>query len=101
MILREHLAVWSQTAPWMEAWQVEQDLIISRAIVEIFNDVFFYFIFLGIGLKPSVLQSSTKPRGKRKKALKQRIACFMVFQAQNLYLWCFFCRQNNRKTLLW
>ena len=40
MIAQEHLAVWSQTAPWMEAWQVEQDLIISRAIVEIFNDAF-------------------------------------------------------------
>lgn len=40
MILQEHLEAWSQIAPWAETWQVEQDLILSRAIVEIFNDAF-------------------------------------------------------------
>ena len=40
MILQEHLDAWRETAPWTESKQVEQDLIISRAIVEIFNDVF-------------------------------------------------------------
>jgi predicted nucleotidyltransferase component of viral defense system len=29
---------WQNCAPWPERWQVEQDLIISRALVEIFQD---------------------------------------------------------------
>jgi predicted nucleotidyltransferase component of viral defense system len=38
MIPRMNIIAWSQTAPWAETRQVEQDLIISRALVEIFSD---------------------------------------------------------------
>ena len=37
MIPETNITAWSQIAPWAEPRQVEQDLIISRALVEIFN----------------------------------------------------------------
>ncbi|MCM4157593.1 nucleotidyl transferase AbiEii/AbiGii toxin family protein [Gramella sp. AN32] len=40
MIPRPYLAQWQEHAPWKEFSQVEQDLIISRALVEIFSDDF-------------------------------------------------------------
>lgn len=40
MIPRPDIAKWQQHAPWKEFAQVEQDLIISRALVEIFSDDF-------------------------------------------------------------
>ena len=40
MISRPHIAKWQEYAPWKEFAQVEQDLIISRVLVEIFNDEF-------------------------------------------------------------
>ncbi|MBN1356916.1 nucleotidyl transferase AbiEii/AbiGii toxin family protein [bacterium] len=38
MIPRKHLAAWRKVAPWQHDHQVEQDLIISRCLVEIFSD---------------------------------------------------------------
>lgn len=40
MIPRPYIAKWQEYAPWTEFSQVEQDLIISRALVEIFSDDF-------------------------------------------------------------
>jgi len=40
MIPRPNIAKWQQHAPWKEFANVEQDLIISRALVEIFSDEF-------------------------------------------------------------
>jgi len=40
MIPRPDIAKWQQHAPWKDFAQVEQDLIISRALVEIFSDTF-------------------------------------------------------------
>lgn len=40
MIPKPYIAKWQQYAPWREFAQVEQDLIISRALVEIFSDEF-------------------------------------------------------------
>lgn len=40
MIPRPYIAKWQEHAPWKEFSQVEQDLIISRALVEIFADDF-------------------------------------------------------------
>ena len=40
MISKPHIAQWREHAPWKEFAQVEQDLIISRALVEIFSDDF-------------------------------------------------------------
>ena len=37
MIPKLAIVEWRQHAPWVEDWRVEQDLIISRALVEIFN----------------------------------------------------------------
>lgn len=40
MIPRRYIEEWREFAPWPENGQVEQDLIIERAIVEIFSDPF-------------------------------------------------------------
>ncbi len=38
MIPRAFITAWKQTAPWVSDAQVEQDLVISRSLVEIFSD---------------------------------------------------------------
>lgn len=38
MIPSQHIVAWGNVVPWSDERQVEQDLIISRAIVEIFSD---------------------------------------------------------------
>jgi hypothetical protein len=38
MIPRANIAEWRSRAPWATDAQVEQDLVLSRAIVEIFSD---------------------------------------------------------------
>lgn len=38
MIPRDYIDEWREYAPWVEDFQVEQDLVISRAIVELFAD---------------------------------------------------------------
>ena len=40
MIPRPYIAKWQQHAPWKEFSQVEQDLIISRTLIELFSDDF-------------------------------------------------------------
>lgn len=40
MIPAMNIIAWSKTAPWAEMRQIEQDLMISRAIVELFSDSF-------------------------------------------------------------
>jgi predicted nucleotidyltransferase component of viral defense system len=40
MIAKPEIAKWQEHAPWKEFAQVEQDLIISRGLVEIFSDDF-------------------------------------------------------------
>jgi predicted nucleotidyltransferase component of viral defense system len=40
MIPAMNIVAWSKNAPWAEQRQIEQDLIISRALVELFNDSF-------------------------------------------------------------
>ena len=40
MIPAKNIIAWSNVAPWAEMRQVEQDLIISRAVVELFSDPF-------------------------------------------------------------
>jgi hypothetical protein len=37
MIPRDYISEWRSVAPWVQDHQVEQDLIISRALVEIFS----------------------------------------------------------------
>ena len=40
MIPQDYITTWSLVAPWASQRQVEQDLIISRALVAIFSDPF-------------------------------------------------------------
>jgi hypothetical protein len=40
MIPAMNIVAWSKNAPWPEDRQVEQDLVICRALVEIFSDDF-------------------------------------------------------------
>ena len=40
MISGQNIVEWSRNAPWAEQRQVEQDLLISRTLVEIFEDPF-------------------------------------------------------------
>ncbi len=37
MIARDYIIEWGKNVPWVESLHIEQDLIISRALVEIFN----------------------------------------------------------------
>lgn len=38
MIPRDYITEWRATAPWVQDFQVEQDLVISRALVDIFSN---------------------------------------------------------------
>ena len=40
MIPKAHLVHWQRYAPWIEEIQIEQDLILSRIIIEIYSDPF-------------------------------------------------------------
>ena len=40
MIPQNHIIEWSNHVPWQTNEQIEQDLVICRALVEIFNDDF-------------------------------------------------------------
>ncbi len=40
MIAKPYIAKWQEFAPWKQFYQVEQDLVISRVLVEIFSDPF-------------------------------------------------------------
>lgn len=37
MIPRDYISAWRSEAPWVQDFQVEQDLVISRALVAIFS----------------------------------------------------------------
>jgi hypothetical protein len=38
MIPRDYITEWRATAPWIDDAQVEQDLVISKALVDIFSN---------------------------------------------------------------
>ena len=38
MIPKPYIAKWQSYAPWKEFYQIEQDLVISRVLIEIFSD---------------------------------------------------------------
>jgi hypothetical protein len=40
MIPTQNIVAWSMAAPWAELRQVEQDLIIARALMQLFSDPF-------------------------------------------------------------
>lgn len=41
MIPKAYITEWTQYAPWKTNEQVEQDLVICRALVDIFQTIFF------------------------------------------------------------
>ena len=63
MIPKEHIIEWKATAPWDEMLMVEQDLIICRALVAIYNDEFLssHLAFRG-GTALHKLYLSPQPR---------------------------------------
>jgi hypothetical protein len=40
MIPSMNIIAWANVAPWAEQRQIEQDLMISRALIELFSDQF-------------------------------------------------------------
>ncbi len=40
MIPANYIQEWSRQAPWQDNYQIEQDLVISRTLVEIFSNPF-------------------------------------------------------------
>jgi predicted nucleotidyltransferase component of viral defense system len=42
MIARRYIEEWKENAPWPDNSQVEQDLIIERALVDMFSDELIY-----------------------------------------------------------
>ena len=40
MIPKAYIDEWSEYAPWQQNFQVEQDMVIERALIEIFSDPF-------------------------------------------------------------
>ncbi|MHC8510061.1 MAG: nucleotidyl transferase AbiEii/AbiGii toxin family protein [Rhodospirillales bacterium] len=42
MIPSQHINAWSSAAPWANVRQIEQDLVISRAVVDIFSDAMLH-----------------------------------------------------------
>lgn len=40
MIPKAYIDAWSEYAPWQQNLQVEQDMVIERALIEIFSDPF-------------------------------------------------------------
>jgi predicted nucleotidyltransferase component of viral defense system len=38
MIPKAYIAQWRDHAPWLQSEQVEQDLILSRILIELFSD---------------------------------------------------------------
>jgi predicted nucleotidyltransferase component of viral defense system len=93
MIPRRYIEEWREFAPWPENSQIEQDLIIERAIVEIFSDPFLNenLAFRGgtalhkLFLKPQVrysedidlVQVKSGPIKPILSAIKERLAPFL------------------------
>lgn len=86
MIPRDYITEWRSHAPWVQDFQVEQDLVISRALVEIFSDKHLHdaLAFRGgtalykLHLKPAarysedidLVQTRSEPAGPTMEALR-------------------------------
>lgn len=89
MIPRDYITAWRAAAPWVQDFQVEQDLIISRALVEIFSQPLLAkgLAFRGgtalykLHLKPAarysedidLVQVSAEPAGPMMSALRETL----------------------------
>ena len=70
MIPKAHITAWRARAPWLADAQVEQDLIISRAIVELFRvpEIASSLVFRADSSKRggSTLRTASTPRTRRR-----------------------------------
>ena len=89
MIPKVYIAEWRKSAPWLQDIQVEQDLLISRALVEIFQEPIlanslafrggtaFYKLFVDTPLRYSedidLVQIHSGPIGEIFTAIKRRL----------------------------
>lgn len=55
MIPRDYITEWRAQAPWIQDSQVEQDLVMSRALVEIFSDLLLRETLAFRGARPGDL----------------------------------------------
>jgi hypothetical protein len=53
MIPRDYITEWRAQAPWVQDFQVEQDLIISRALLAIFTHPLLGSLSRSAGARPS------------------------------------------------
>ena len=90
MIPRAQITAWRANAPWAQDGQVEQDLVISRAVVELFSDPLiaksvgfrggtaFHKLFLAAPLRYSedidLMQVRAEPIGPLLDAIRQRLS---------------------------
>mgnify|MGYP001303730473 CR=1 FL=1 len=89
MIPQRAIDAWREFAPWIENSQIEQDLVISRALIEIYSDPFLKEVFAfrgGTALQKlffdeptrysediDLVQTSQAPMGKSIDALRKRL----------------------------
>src|SRR4051812_21362766 len=102
MIPKAYIDAWSEYAPWQQNLHVEQDMIIERALIEIFSDPFLkeHLVFRGgtalhkIYIKPQprysedidLVQMKAEPIKKTIDVLRERLAFLgtpIVKQKQN------------------
>ncbi len=72
MIPFDYITEWRTEAPWIDDAQVEQDLVISRALVEIFRHPALPIHWLCEAARRSPSCSSARPRGTRKTSISCR-----------------------------
>ena len=86
MISRDFISEWRSEAPWPQGFQVEQDLVISRALVELFSNPLLHvsLAFRGgtalykLHLKPAarysedidLVQTKAEPAGPMMEAIR-------------------------------
>lgn len=90
MIPKRYITAWRKQAPWKEDWHVEQDLVIERALIEIFTDDFLKdkLVFRGgtalhkIYLQPQarcsedidLVQTNAEPIRETLKVLREKLS---------------------------
>lgn len=72
MIPFDYITEWRAEAPWIDDAQVEQDLVISRALVEIFRHPALAILLPCAAARRSPSCSSGRPRGTRKTSISCR-----------------------------
>lgn len=72
MIPRDYISEWRTEAPWVQDFQVEQDLVISRALVEIFSNKVLHDSLAWRRCAPSSIRGSASLSGNRPRGVSPR-----------------------------